>query len=109
MPTTETTVLLAVTAAGIGFLHTLLGPDHYLPFIMMARAGNWSRLKTYVVAGLCGVGHVGSSIVIGAIGIGSRRPLSKGSALCYVRRRMDTRSRSCSSLPSFSRGRMKAT
>ena len=37
--------LLAGTAA-IAITHTLLGPDHYLPFVMMAHAGRWSRTKT---------------------------------------------------------------
>ena len=29
---------LTLAAASLGFLHTLLGPDHYLPFVVMARA-----------------------------------------------------------------------
>lgn len=62
-------LILAVTAASIGFLHTLTGPDHYLPFIMMARARKWSILKTAWITFLCGLGHVGSSILIGSIGI----------------------------------------
>lgn len=62
-------ILLAATAASIGFLHTLLGPDHYLPFIMMARARKWSLLKTSWITFLCGIGHVGSSTLIGGIGV----------------------------------------
>jgi ABC-type nickel/cobalt efflux system permease component RcnA len=61
--------ILAVTAASIGFLHTLLGPDHYLPFIMMARAGKWSSAKTAVVTVFCGIGHVMSSVLLGFAGI----------------------------------------
>ena len=61
--------LLTVTAASIGFLHTLLGPDHYLPFIMMARARRWSVVKTGWITFLCGLGHVGSSVIIGIIGV----------------------------------------
>ena len=61
--------ILAVTAASIGLIHTLIGPDHYLPFIMMARAGRWSQTKTALVTFLCGIGHVGSSVVLGFIGI----------------------------------------
>jgi nickel/cobalt exporter len=61
--------LLMVSAASIGFLHTLLGPDHYLPFIMMGRARNWSRIKIFWITAGCGVGHVGSSVVLGIIGI----------------------------------------
>lgn len=65
----STLVGLTGLAAFLGFLHTLLGPDHYLPFIAMARIGRWSRSKTIVVTLLCGVGHVLGSILIGAIGI----------------------------------------
>lgn len=61
--------LLAITAASIGFLHTLAGPDHYLPFIMMARARNWTRKKTLSITFLSGIGHVLSSVVLGLIGI----------------------------------------
>ncbi|HBL16088.1 MAG TPA: hypothetical protein DD417_04835 [Elusimicrobia bacterium] len=54
------------TAAALGCLHTVLGPDHYLPFVMLARAEKWSRPRTAAVTFLCGLGHVGSSVVIGA-------------------------------------------
>ena len=60
--------LLAGTAA-IAVTHTLLGPDHYLPFVMMAHAGRWSRAKTARVTALCGLGHVASSLVLGALGV----------------------------------------
>lgn len=30
--------ILLITAVSIGFFHTLLGPDHYVPFIAMAKA-----------------------------------------------------------------------
>lgn len=62
--------LLALTAAGLGFLHAVLGPDHYLPFVLMGRAGRWSRAKTLGVTLACGAGHVLSSVVLGAVGIG---------------------------------------
>lgn len=61
--------LLLVTAASIGFFHTLMGPDHYVPFIAMARAGDWSKMKTAWVTILCGIGHVLGSVVLGLIGI----------------------------------------
>ena len=60
---------LMITAASIGFLHTLLGPDHYLPFIMMSWARKWSRTKTLVITFLCGLGHIASSIVLGMLGV----------------------------------------
>jgi len=61
--------LLIGTAASIGLIHTVLGPDHYIPFVAMAKAGNWSKTKTLVVTILCGIGHVASSVVIGLLGV----------------------------------------
>lgn len=62
-------VILLLTAASIGFFHTLLGPDHYLPFIMMAKARNWKIQKTMLITFLCGLGHVAGSVILGLIGI----------------------------------------
>jgi len=62
-------VALLFTAASIGFLHTLFGPDHYVPFVAMARAGGWSRRKTIIVTAACGLGHVASSVVLGLVGV----------------------------------------
>jgi nickel/cobalt transporter (NicO) family protein len=62
--------VLAGTAASIGFIHTVIGPDHYLPFIVMARARRWPLLKTLVISFLCGLGHVLSSVILGFLGIG---------------------------------------
>jgi nickel/cobalt exporter len=61
--------LLVLTAISIGFVHTLIGPDHYLPFVAMSAARNWSRRKTLLVTAACGVGHVLGSIVLGFVGI----------------------------------------
>jgi len=46
-----------------------MGPDHYVPFIAMAQARSWSLARTLVVTIVCGIGHVGSSVAIGALGI----------------------------------------
>jgi len=62
-------ILLSVTAVSLGFLHTLLGPDHYLPFIVLSQAKGWTAKKTMVITFLCGLGHVLSSVVLGLIGI----------------------------------------
>jgi len=59
--------VLLWTAMALGFLHTIMGPDHYVPFVMMAKARNWPRIKTMTITFLCGLGHVGSSVVIGAV------------------------------------------
>jgi sulfite exporter TauE/SafE len=61
-------MLLAGTAATIGFVHTALGPDHYLPFIFMAKARKWTLVKTSWITIACGIGHVGSSVLLGIIG-----------------------------------------
>lgn len=60
--------ILIVTAATLGFVHTILGPDHYLPFIVMSKARNWTTFRTVMITVLCGLGHVASSVVVGAIG-----------------------------------------
>ncbi len=60
---------LIITAASVGFIHTLLGPDHYLPFVMLSWARKWSGFKTMLVTFLCGIGHVGSSVIIGLVGV----------------------------------------
>jgi nickel/cobalt transporter (NicO) family protein len=61
----------------MGFFHTLIGPDHYLPFVAMARIGRWSLGRTLVVTLLCGVGHVAGSVAIGFIGIACGAALFK--------------------------------
>ena len=61
--------VLYLTAASIAFFHTLLGPDHYLPFIVISKARKWSLWKTNLITIICGIGHVGSSVIIGFIGI----------------------------------------
>jgi len=61
--------ILAGTAASIGFVHTMLGPDHYLPFIVLARSRQWSGPKTAFVTFLCGIGHILGSIALGFAGI----------------------------------------
>ena len=61
--------LLTITAASLGFVHTSLGPDHYIPFIAMSKARQWSIYKTSLITIMCGIGHVLSSVIIGIIGI----------------------------------------
>jgi nickel/cobalt exporter len=69
--------ILMATAATLAFVHTVFGPDHYLPFIVLSRARGWSVIKTIWITLLCGIGHVGSSIIVGAIGIGAGIGVSK--------------------------------
>jgi len=62
-------LLLGLSAAAIAFVHTVLGPDHYLPFIAMAKARGWGLPKTLRVTMFCGVGHLAGSVILGMVGI----------------------------------------
>jgi len=57
--------VLIFTAISIAFLHTLTGPDHYLPFIALSKARGWSVGKTIGWTVTCGMGHVLSSVLLG--------------------------------------------
>lgn len=69
--------LLSVTAVSLGFIHTILGPDHYLPFIVLSEAKKWNTQKTMFITFLCGLGHVLSSVVLGLVGIAVGISVSK--------------------------------
>jgi sulfite exporter TauE/SafE len=58
-----------LAAAVVGLVHTLAGPDHYLPFVALAKARGWKWRTTLVVTLLCGVGHVLSSLLLAAGGV----------------------------------------
>ncbi len=74
---TEAISILAGTAALVGFFHTLFGPDHYLPFIAMGKARDWSLAKTLRITFLCGLGHVLGSVVLGLVGVAFGLALGK--------------------------------
>jgi sulfite exporter TauE/SafE len=61
--------VLVISAASIGFFHTLLGPDHYLPFIMIGKAKEWKLAKVLGLTVLCGIAHILSSVLVGFLGI----------------------------------------
>ncbi|MEJ5352608.1 MAG: hypothetical protein WHS65_13555 [Melioribacteraceae bacterium] len=65
----ESILLLSFSAAFIGFVHTVLGPDHYLPFVAIAHAHKWTIQKTLLITSLCGICHILSSVFLGFIGI----------------------------------------
>jgi len=82
---TNETLALAATAASLGFIHTIAGPDHYVPFIMIAKARNWPLLKTAFVTFLCGIGHILSAVLLGIIGLGFGFALSRIEAFDSIR------------------------
>jgi ABC-type nickel/cobalt efflux system permease component RcnA len=61
--------LLIVTAAWLALFHTVIGVDHYIPFVALSKANNWPLRKTLFIVFLCGIGHVLGSIVLGFLGI----------------------------------------
>jgi sulfite exporter TauE/SafE len=61
---------LLLTSLGVGLIHTAAGPDHYIPFIAMSRAAGWRLGRTLAITGLCGLGHVLGSVLLGLLGIG---------------------------------------
>ncbi len=61
--------VLMMTAAGAGFIHTVLGPDHYLPFILIGKARNWNISKVLLLTLVCGIGHIIGSLVLGVAGV----------------------------------------
>jgi len=69
--------ILAGTAVFLGFFHTLIGPDHYLPFIAMAKARQWPLKKTLMIAFFSGLGHVLSSVLLGFLGLALGIAVSK--------------------------------
>jgi hypothetical protein len=76
---------LLLSAAGIAFTHTLMGPDHYLPFVAMAveRRWSWHRLITITLA--CGAVHLVGSVLLGALGILAQSELERLVAIESVR------------------------
>ncbi len=66
--TSELQVLM-LTAAGAGFIHTVLGPDHYLPFILIGKARNWNISKVLLLTLICGIGHILGSLALGMVGV----------------------------------------
>ncbi len=62
--------ILSVNAMAVALIHTVIGPDHYLPFIVLSKARGWSMAKTAWITLGCGLGHVASSVVLGLVGFG---------------------------------------
>lgn len=59
---------LVVSTLGVAVVHAL-APDHWVPFVAIGRAQQWSVKKLVLVTTLAGIGHVGSSVVLGLIGL----------------------------------------
>jgi sulfite exporter TauE/SafE len=77
--------LLIISAITISCVHTVSGPDHYLPFVALSKSRGWSFLRTILWTIICGVGHVGSSVLLGLAGIAVGWSISKLSWLENIR------------------------
>lgn len=73
---TNELMMLIWGAASIAFIHTLLGPDHYLPFVAIGKARGWTLSRTVVTTVLCGIGHSIGSILLGFLGVYAGRALA---------------------------------
>ena len=62
-------ILLFQLSCWTAIVHALI-PDHWLPFVLMARSQNWSSRRTLLLVSLAGFLHVLVSIAVAAIGIG---------------------------------------
>lgn len=63
----QESIILILSALTIGLIHTLMGPDHYIPFIAMAKARRWSVRRALAITTLCGIGHVSSALILGFV------------------------------------------
>lgn len=66
----DASTLLLGGAAALAVVHALIGVDHSLPFVALGRARRWTLRRTLLVTAACGAGHVASSVLIGAAGVG---------------------------------------
>ncbi|TDU40440.1 hypothetical protein BXY82_2488 [Gelidibacter sediminis] len=69
--------VLLMAAISISVLHTLTGPDHYIPFIAIGKAKNWSLRRTIFWTVICGTGHVMSSVFLALGGVALGFSLNK--------------------------------
>ncbi len=77
--------VLMIAAVTVACLHTVTGPDHYLPFIALSKSRGWSFSRTIFWTIVCGCGHVWSSVLLGLGGAAIGWSLSKVSWFENVR------------------------
>ncbi len=80
-----TAPLLVATVAAVGVLHTLV-PDHWAPIAVIARRQGWSVVRTGRAAAVAGLGHVTSTLLLGAVvwGAGAALAVRYGHAVNVV-------------------------
>lgn len=58
-----------------------INPDHWFPFVMVGRANKWKLSWVLGLAIIAGIGHVGTSVVIGLVGVFAEKGASKEIAI----------------------------
>lgn len=58
-----------ITSAWLGFFHTIIEPNHYIPFVALAKSNSWSLSKAEAATLACGSGHMVSSLIFGIVGV----------------------------------------
>ncbi len=61
-------VILLASAISVAFFHAL-APDHWVPFVALAKGSRWTMRRLAWITTLAGIGHVLSSLLIGALGL----------------------------------------
>lgn len=67
---------LLVAAFILATTHSM-SPDHWFPFVMVGRAQQSKISQVLVLACLAGIGHVGTSVIIGLLGVFAKTGTSK--------------------------------
>jgi len=53
----------------LGVVHTLFGPDHYVPFIALAKARGWTVRSSVALTLLCGLGHIATAVGLSLVAV----------------------------------------
>jgi|SRR5690554_15056 len=81
---TEFSFLLA-TAVSVSVLHTIAGPDHYIPFIAIGKSKGWKLPRIVFWTMICGTAHVLASVLIASGGAALGFSLTKIDGLNDIR------------------------
>jgi nickel/cobalt transporter (NicO) family protein len=73
----QSLIFLLGSALAVGGIHTLLGPDHYIPFIALSKARKWPFWRTIIITTCCGIGHVASALFLGGVAVAVGITLTK--------------------------------
>ncbi|MBI2173880.1 MAG: hypothetical protein HYU33_01615 [Candidatus Omnitrophica bacterium] len=60
--------MLLTSAVSVAFFHAL-APDHWLPFVALAKGSRWKMRHLAFITTIAGLGHVISSLVLGMVGL----------------------------------------